>query len=180
MPLAQKLHLGEGAISGSCHGSILQCVLPELSVGGLAELSAQQSKDSQCLNRGLSKQTASTAGCITCGFPPNNAPPLALGPLYTPFQQAIEVQPINTAPPCVDVASDHDNSCVLYSDSILQTVGTSKGASSKDQACMLGCVNTACNHAATLMTQQSPSVKPCDKQSTGLPLAVWGSKLSAS
>ena len=52
MPLAQKLHFGKGAVSGSYHGSFLQCVLPKLPVGGLAELPAQQSTNSQCLNTG--------------------------------------------------------------------------------------------------------------------------------
>lgn len=44
MPLAQKLHFGEGAISGSCHGSFLQGVLPEVPVGGLTEPPASKVK----------------------------------------------------------------------------------------------------------------------------------------
>ena len=51
MPLAQKLQFGEGAISGGCHSGFLQCVLPELPVGGTTELPAHQSTDSQRLNR---------------------------------------------------------------------------------------------------------------------------------
>ena len=66
MPFAQKLHFSDGAISGSCHGSFLQGVLPKLFVGGLTELPASTVKTISAWTEVCPSRSTMTADCMRC------------------------------------------------------------------------------------------------------------------